>query len=68
MAEDKKKAAEQAEDLKTGETQGVSMESILKMMEEMNKELQETKKELKAAKEEAERLLKKLMRQKKRKN
>lgn len=53
MAEKEKKTAEQAEDLKTGETQGVSMESILKMMEEMNNELQETKKELKAAKEEA---------------
>jgi hypothetical protein len=53
MAEDKKKAAEQAEEVRSGETQGVSMESILKMMEEMNKELQETKKELKAAKEEA---------------
>lgn len=53
MAEDKKKTAEQAEELKTGETQGVTMEAILKKMEEMDAELKETKKELKAAKEES---------------
>ena len=55
MAEDKKKTAEQAEELKEkqGESQGVSLEDILKKMAEMDAELKETKKELKAAKEES---------------
>ena len=52
MAEDKKKTAEELKE-KQGESQGVSLDDILKKMEEMDKELKETKKELKAAKEES---------------
>ena len=55
MAEKEKKTAEQAEELKEkqGESQGVSLEDILKKMNEMDQELKETKKELEAAKEES---------------